>query len=500
MRRLRSILSRLPLAVRVPLLAAAVTVLVAAAISQVVLHRLAQEQAIALESLTSAFMDGLSTTVTPGLLTRDSWETFDVLDRAKQRYEAVHAVFMVVLLPNGEVLAASEPDRFPIRSRLPDALAARVAAGDGLVTDEATGRAWLVRGIVQEGFAIGTVLTEIDISNLLRVRREVLWTLIVVNGALTLLFGTAGYLLVRRLVAPLSLIRERLAAAAVGTPKPFDDRTIDLAGREYAGLFRQFNAMIQAQSERESLAAELANQEQLAMLGRLASSMAHEVNNPLGGLMNAVDTLAAHGEDEAVRHRVIDLVRRGLRGIQQVVRAALATYKSDQDHRRLSQVDLQDLRFLIQHETGAKRLALDWQNGLPEKLEIDASPIRQIVLNLLLNACHASPEGGTVSLHAAAAPGALVIAVADQGPGLPPAALQAIEAGAAGRMVPERDGLRRGLGLWTAARLAARLGGALTAHSAADGGQEEGGAVVTLTVPFVHTADGVDLGGLHAVA
>ena len=98
MRRLRSTLSRLPLAVRVPLLAAAVTVLVAAAISQVVLHRLAQEQAIALESLTSAFMDGLSTTVTPGLLTRDSWETFDVLDRAKQRYEAVHAVFMVAIL------------------------------------------------------------------------------------------------------------------------------------------------------------------------------------------------------------------------------------------------------------------------------------------------------------------------------------------------------------------------------------------------------------------
>lgn len=498
MRRLRTLLSRIPLAIKVPLLAAAVTVLVAAAISQVVLHRLAQEQTAALQSLASAFMDGLATTVTPGLLTRDPWETFDALDRAKQRYEAVHAVFMVVLLPDGEVLAASEPDRFPIRSRLPEELAVRVALGDGLVTDESAGRAWLVRGIVQEGFAIGTVLTEIDISNLLRVRREVLLTLIVVNAGLTLLFGTAGYLLVRRMVAPLSLIRERLAAAATGEPKPFDGHAIELAGREYGGLFRQFNAMIQAQSERESLAAELANQEQLAMLGRLASSMAHEVNNPLGGLMNAVDTLDAHGDDAAVRGRVIDLVRRGLRGIQQVVRAALVTYKSEHYARHLSQVDLQDLRFLIQHETGTKRLTLDWQNDLPEMLEVDASSIRQIVLNLLLNACQASPEGGTVSLRAAAIPGQLTISVADQGPGLPAAALQAIEAGAGGRMVPEGDGLRRGLGLWTAARLAARLGGTLEARR--EDGRIGHGAVITLTVPFGQNAGNADLGGLRAVA
>ncbi len=503
MRGLRALASRVPLAIQVPLLAAAITVLVAVAISQVVLNRLAQEQAVALRSLASAFMDGLTTTVTPGLLTRDPWETFDALDRARQRYEAVHAVFMVVTLPGGEVLAASAPDRFPIRSRLPAELQARVDAGEELVTDEEAGRAWLVRGVVQEGFAIGTVLTEIDISHQLRVRREVVMTLVVVNGLLTLLFGTAGYLLVRRMVAPLSSIREKLGAAAAGHPAPFDRQAIELAGREYGSLFRQFNTMIQAQSERESLAAELANQEQLAMLGRLASSMAHEVNNPLGGLMNAVDTLDAHGEDETVRRRVIDLVRRGLRGIQQVVRAALATYKSDQHHRRLSHVDLQDLRFLIQHETGAKRLTLDWRNDLPEALEIDASPIRQIVLNLLLNACHASPEGGTVVLQAGTVEQGLMISVADQGPGLPPAALQAIEAGAAGRMVPERDGLRRGLGLWTAARLAVRLGGALTARPGSEGapaartdaGPDRAGTVITLVVPCA-----ANQGGMRAVA
>ena len=226
------------------------------------------------------------------------------------------------------------------------------------------------------------------------------------------------------------------------------------------------------------------------MLGRLASSMAHEVNNPLGGLMNAVDTLESHGSDPTARHRVIDLLRRGLRGIQQVVRAALVTYKSEHRARHLTHADLQDLRFLIQHETGAKKLQLDWTNELPDALAIDASPVRQIALNLLLNACQASPEGGTVSFRADVSGEALDIAVADQGPGLPPAALEAIAAGMSGEGAPEVSSLARGLGLWTAARMAQRLGGMLT------GGVTPGdGALVELTVPL-----NADQGGLRAVA
>lgn len=490
MRRLRAISKHIPLTIRVPLIVAALTILVAAAVSQVVLQRLVKEQSTALSSLSSAFMDGLTTAVTPGLLTRDAWETFDALDRAREQYEAVHAVLHVVLLPNGEVLAASDPTRLPIGSHLPADLQARANEEAGLVIDETNGRAWLARSVVQEGFKVGTVFSEMDISGLLEVRRDVFLTLLLVNGCLTLLFVAGGYFLVRHMVAPLSAIREGLGRAAEGRLDPIDSHAIDTAGREYAGLYKQFNAMILAQAEREALAAELANQEQLAVLGRLASSMAHEVNNPLGGLMNAVDTLEAHGDDPSARNRTIDLLRRGLRGIQQVVRATLVTYKSEHHARHLTNADVQDLRFLIQHETGAKKLHLDWINELPDVLEIDASPVRQIMLNLLLNACQASPEGGTVTFHATVTKGTLTASVADQGPGLPQAAIEAISAGASGELAPEVSSLARGLGLWTAARLAKRLGGSLRGHKAA-----HGGALVELTVTL-----GSERGGLRAVA
>jgi hypothetical protein len=60
------------------------------------------------------------------------------------------------------------------------------------VIDEDQGRAWLARGVVQEGFKIGTVLSEMDISNLLEVRREVLITLLLVNSGLTIVFARRG--------------------------------------------------------------------------------------------------------------------------------------------------------------------------------------------------------------------------------------------------------------------------------------------------------------------
>jgi signal transduction histidine kinase len=471
----RTLAARLPLALKVPLLVAALTVLVAIVISQVVLSRLAKEQSASLHNLASVFMDGLSTAVTPWLLRQDVWETFDSLDRAHQQYGGIDLLFVVVTLPDGSVLAASAPERFKTGSMLPQPLAAFAASGQDLIIDEQQHRAWLVRSVEQEQFHIGTILAEIDISKLLAVRREVLITLIIVNAGLTLLLGTAGYVMVRRMIRPLSLIQGRLATASSGRPQPINDAMIERAGPEYAGLYRRFNAMIRSQAEREALAAELANQEKLAMLGRLASGMAHEVNNPLGGLMNAVDTLDVHGEDTDVRRRTIDLLRRGLAGIQQVVRAALVTYKSDDRTRLLTHADLEDLPFLIQHETGAKQIDLQWRNELPNELQIDASSIRQIALNMLLNACAATPERSQVSFTAAVVGDSLRLSVIDQGPGLPAVALAAARAGAAGETAP----VGQGLGLWTASRLAARLGGQLNLRSGPNGG-----AAIELVAPL----------------
>ena len=150
------------------------------------------------------------------------------------------------------------------------------------------------------------------------------------------------------------------------------------------------------------------------------------------------------------------MLKRGLAGIRNVVGATLVTYKGSSDTSVLTRIDLEDLRFLVQHETGARRLRLDWDNRLTERIAIDGPAVRQITLNLLLNACAASPDEGFVAVQVARSDRELRIAVADQGPGLPKDMAALLDQVAP---APTPSPQRKGLGLWTTGQLVRRLGG-----------------------------------------
>ncbi len=179
---------------------------IAVLISQVVLSRLTADQENNLRLLTSAYLDGLSAAVLPSAIRADTWEAFDALDRARSHYSGVEARYAIVELPNGDVLAASDPIRFPVQKAIPADLNARLPQGDGLVIDYDAGRAWVARTLREEGFSVGRILAEIDSSELLGVRHQVLLTLILVNGALTLAFATIGYIALKHMLQPLGVL------------------------------------------------------------------------------------------------------------------------------------------------------------------------------------------------------------------------------------------------------------------------------------------------------
>lgn len=445
-----------PLVVRVPMLVAALVVGVALVIGHALLSRLEHDQERHLSDLGSAFLDGLAIAVQPAAARADIWEAFDALDRSRARFAAMRPVLTAVLLPGGSVLASADPRSLPTGARLSGALGAKAneAVRTGApVLDAATATAVLARDLVEDDVLLGRIVSQADIGPLLAQRRQVVTALVLLNGALTLGLAVAGFLLVRHLLGPADLVRRRLVeAASGGSPKPVDV-TFGL-GPEHAALLTAWNSAAAAATEREAMAAHLAKEERLAQVGRLAAAMAHEVNNPLGGLITAVDTLADHGDDAEVRAEALGLLRRGLGDIRRVVGAGLVSWRGVPGEARLTAQDFDDLRLLVRHEIARRELDLDWRNELPAEVAVDRTLARQVALNLLLNAAAASPPGAALGFQARAMPdGGAVIEVTDAGAGLP-RDVEALLSGPDGP--PSADG---GLGLWTAARLARSVGG-----------------------------------------
>jgi signal transduction histidine kinase len=463
-----------PMAVKVPVVVTILMVAISAALSNQILVRLSQTQQRHLEQLASAYLDGLSSSLVPNLLRDDIWEIFDLLDRSRERYAGLSAVYTIVATRDDTILAASDPRRFPSQEAVPPVLSARFAQAGDLVLAEEEGRAFARRPLSYQGRPIGTIYAEIDIQGLLAERREVLVTLIIANAALTLVFAGFGYLAVRWMVRPIDILAAHLDRGRGGRIEPVPSAEIGAKRSEFGRLFRRYNALVRALRDREVLAARLAEEERMGSLGRLASGMAHEINNPLGGIFNAIDTLERHGENPLVRRSSLQILKRGLVGIRDVVRATLITYKGSGDTRRLRASDLDDLRVLIQQEVGRRRLDLAWRNELPDEVGFSAGPIRQTVLNLLLNACAASPVGGRVRLDACLDDSELTIEIGDQGPGLP-SDVASIMTSVETDSVPPRNG--SGLGAWMVNRLVRQMGG--TVETAVE---PAGGTIVRIRI------------------
>jgi signal transduction histidine kinase len=394
--------------------------------------------------------------VLPGTLRADTWEAFDALDRARSRYSGVDVRYAIVLLPNDKILAASDPVRFPVQSVVPADVIRQFPTDDGLVIDSGKARAWLGRTLREEGFAVGRILTEIDIADLLRVRREVLLTLLLVNGGLTLAFALIGYVALKRMLRPLGILTRYVERIREGCVEPIPDQNRTRIASEFGQIFDRFNAMAKAVSERENLASHLAEQERFALLGKLTSGMAHEVNNPLGGLFNALDTLRRHGQDASVRESTLNLLQRGLTHIRNVVRSTLVIYRPGAPRHSIRAADIDDLRLLIEPEATRKNIRLDWANDVEAQLPVTVGSVRQATLNLLINACAAAPTKGIIRMWALAADNSLVIEVADNGPGLPTSMADYLVAG--GEPAPPAWD---GLGLWIVRRLVAEEGGSI---------------------------------------
>ncbi|MCE4226254.1 HAMP domain-containing histidine kinase [Methylobacterium sp. C25] len=469
----------LPVAAKLPVVVVVFMASVATIVSWQVLDRLDEAQTRRLRDVAAAHLDGLAAALTDPVIREDVWEVYDALDRSRQDHAGLRPTDTVVASRDDRIIAASDPKTFRSWAALPSQFLTEAAPAQALGIRTDGGKALAKRNLSSGGQPVGTVYATFDLAPLAAERRAVQWTLLATNLGITVGLAILAWLTVRHMTRSLRTLSRHLQAEPGDGIVPIPTEEARRVGAEGRHLYAAFNAMAEAVRERQVLARRLAEEERHASLGRLASGMAHEINNPLGGLFTAIDTLKAHGDRPDVRRRSLDLVERGLKGIRDVVRATLVTHRIDREERDLAPADLDDLRLLVGPEIGRRGLVLTWDNALDRPVAVPAMPLRQVVLNLLLNAAQATPPDGEVSLAAIVDDDVLIITVWDAGPGLDGHG-QAVLAGREDGGTAGGPG--NGLGLPLVRRLVIEMGGTVASTI-----RDAGGTAVRVAVPVRRT-------------
>ncbi|QWG26099.1 HAMP domain-containing histidine kinase [Bradyrhizobium sediminis] len=464
-----------PITVKVPVAVASLMLLVGLVLSERVLSRLGNTQESHLIELSQSYLDGLSSAITPSILREDNWEIFDAITRMQTINKSLHPMATIVTNAEGAVIAASDPRQHPVGSIIKPARTDSETSASFSFSAGADS-ASAIRVLSYPGRVAGIIYATFDTRHLAAERRDVVIALALTNGVLTLSLAVAGWFLVAFMMRPVRILSEHLGVAQETLAVPIPEDVVSKTRGEFGRLFRGYNALVRSMREREDLGKRLAEEKRLGSLGRLASTVAHEINNPLGGMFNALATLRSHGHLDNIRDSSLGLLERGLVGIRDVVRTTLTIYRTDGVTRELAPTDIEDLGLLIAPEARRKGVQIKTENTLEEIVPLSSTPIRQAVLNLLLNAVAATPDGSQVNMSAVAGLHELEITVADRGPGLPDAAAEILTSRRAAPPPPDGGGL----GLWTTSRLITDIGGRIEV-----GYPAHGGTAITLKIPIV---------------
>jgi signal transduction histidine kinase len=283
-------------------------------------------------------------------------------------------------------------------------------------------------GFSKTGFQEGVVplFTDQTYLGVVRVRLSVaqlyekaIDNVIIVLGLILffVVIGSAlGIFVARRMVRPLTAVTQSLEA--VGQGEMTDLIPIPVRNRDEIGrLSVTFNEIMGQLAEKKMLEEEIAMSEKLVALGRITAGVAHEVNNPLAGLLNCIDTLRKHPDDKELVDRYLPVIDQGLHRIKEIVHNLLVGLKFEESDEKVSIEHIDKLRELITAEIGDRDITIVWKNDTEKHLLVPGM-LEQVVCNLLKNALEILSDRGVIIFSMRQDDSYLVIEVSDNGPGI----------------------------------------------------------------------------------
>ncbi len=190
----------------------------------------------------------------------------------------------------------------------------------------------------------------------------------------------------------------------------------------------------------EEAQAQLIQSEKMSAIGQLAAGVAHELNNPLGGILGyaqfALEKLKKITTDESETKdtegyiqyltHIEDQARRCKTIVQNLLRFSRSSQTTEFDQVNVNQV-IEDTRAFVEHQLHMNQISLrvDLAKDLPV-IEANASQLQQVFTNLIINAMHASSPESVITITTRTSPaigefgGAVEVKVLDSGEGIPP--------------------------------------------------------------------------------
>jgi PAS domain S-box-containing protein len=198
----------------------------------------------------------------------------------------------------------------------------------------------------------------------------------------------------------------------------YDDEGRELAT---AGFFVDLSDQLRMERKLQRTQEQLLQSEKLAAMGRLTSQLAHELNNPLYGIMNTLELMKTEIPPENKRRRLLEMSLSETMRLADMLRKMLSFSKPDQEERR--PVDITTIldEILLLHEKQFRELDIKLKQQLSENLKpvlASKNQLRQVFLNMFSNAKDAMPEGGTLSVTSYTSGDQVCVEITDSGTGI----------------------------------------------------------------------------------
>ncbi|MBC2716563.1 MAG: PAS domain S-box protein [Desulfobacteraceae bacterium] len=210
------------------------------------------------------------------------------------------------------------------------------------------------------------------------------------------------------------IIEGHLSAAMI-----YDDDGNEVAT---VGSFVDLTERIEMERALSKTQEQLLHSEKLAAMGRLTSQVAHELNNPLYGIMNTLELLKSEVPPENKRRKLLDMSLSEIVRLADMLKKMLSFSKPEQEIKKLVNVTVIVDEILLLHEKQFQehsiKITTDFEADLVD-VYASTNQLRQVFLNMVSNARDAMPEGGSLTVKTFSGSGFVNIQFIDTGVGIP---------------------------------------------------------------------------------